>query len=291
MSYQKVVVTGAAGRLGQAVISELLAAGHGVWGIDRVRPEPLRCRFLPVDLTQPASVLDALQGADAVIHLGAIPGPLVQPASVTFTNNVLATYHLVETAAALRIPRLINASSIFGLGWVEQAETYWPQSVPVDEAHPLTPFEAYGLSKQIGEEICAAASRRTGIQTVSLRLMNIISAEGYFAFPWPSPTRDRPLRFVMWPYLDIRDAARSCRLALEANTLAHEAYYIAAADTRFDARTVDLLQELAPPTLRANLPMTDNSTVINLDKARQQLKYEPQHSWKLYVHEVDSAAT
>ncbi|MDB5338455.1 MAG: NAD-dependent epimerase/dehydratase, partial [Planctomycetaceae bacterium] len=255
MPYQKVVVTGAAGRLGQAAITELLAHGHGVWGIDCVRPETLRCRFLPVDLTQPLAVLDALQGADAVLHLGAIPGPQSQPASVTFTNNVLSTYNVIEAAAALKIGRVVSASSVFALGWAEEAAAFWPETVPVDESHPLTPFEAYGLSKQIGEDICAATSRRTGMSIVSLRLMNIIQIDGYFALPWPRPTRDRGLRFVMWPYVDMRDAARSCRLALEAHTTGHEALFIAATDTRFDAPTVELLKEVAPTTVRVTGPL------------------------------------
>lgn len=283
MPFHKVVVTGAAGRLAQAAISELQSHGHAVWGIDRVRPEPLRCRFLPVDLTQPASVFDALQGADAVLHLGAVPGPLVQPASVTFTNNVLSTYHVVEAAAALRIPRVVCASSVFALGWVEEADGYWPHSVPVDESHSLTPYEAYGVSKQIGEDICAAASRRTGIGTVSLRLMNIITTEGYFALPWPRPTRERGLRFVMWPYVDIRDAARACRLALEANTPGHEAFYIAARDTRFDAPTLELLKELAPAALSITGPLPESASVISIDKARRLLDFEPEHHWRTYA--------
>jgi nucleoside-diphosphate-sugar epimerase len=283
MPFRKIVVTGAAGRLAQAAIPELLAAGHSVWGIDRVRPETLRCRFLPVDLTQPAAIIDAFQGADAVLHLGAIPGPLVHPASETFTNNVLCTYNVVEAAAALKISRLVSASSVFALGWTDEADGYWPQFVPVDETHPLTPFEAYGLSKQAGEDICATASRRTGMSTISLRFMNIISAEGYFALPWPRPTRERGLRFVMWPYVDIRDAARSCRLALEADTTGHEACYIAARDTRFDAPTLDLLRELAPATLKVTGPLPEYASVISIEKASRLIGFEPEHHWRMYA--------
>ena len=283
MPFRKIVVTGAAGRLAQAAITELLAHGHGVWGIDCVRPETLRCRFLPVDLTQPLAVVDALQGADAVLHLGAIPGPLSQPASVTYTNNVLSTYNVIEAAAALKVSRVVSASSVFALGWAEDASAFWPESIPVDESHPLTPFEAYGLSKQVGEDICAAASRRTGMSIVSLRLMNIIAADGYFALPWPQPTRDRGLRFVMWPYVDIRDAARSCRLALEADTKGHEACFIAARDTRFDAPTLELLTEVAPATIRITGPLAQNASVVSIEKAHRLLGFEPEHHWRTYA--------
>jgi len=284
MAFRKIVVTGAAGRLGQAAISELLGHGHGVWGIDRIRPDPLRCRFLPVDLMQqPAAIYDVLQGADAVLHLAAIPGPQSQPASTTFINNVQSTYHVLEAAAALGIPRVVNASSVFALGWTDAADQYWPTSVPVDETQALTPFEAYGLSKQVGEDICAAVSRRTGMSSISLRLMNIIAPEGYFAMPWPSPTREVGLRFVMWPYVDLRDAARACRLALEAQTSGHEAIYIAASDTRFDAATMDLLRELAPANIKVTRPIAQSGGVINIEKAARMIGFRPEHSWRMHA--------
>src|SRR5262249_44381785 len=137
---------------------------------------------------------------------------------------------------------------------------YWPQYVPVDEAHPLTPYEGYGLSKQVGEEICAAASRNTGIATVSLRIMNVIGPAGYDTFPWPTPTARAPVRFVMWPYVDARDVARACRLALEASTRGHEAFYIGARDTRFDCPTEALLRELAPRSIEIRSPLKGRAT-------------------------------
>ena len=219
---KRIVVTGGAGRLGRKVVEDLVSRGYDVLSIDLVRPEKMQCRFLSVDLTDPAAVRDVFQGADGVIHLGAIPGPLSQPPSVTFANNVQTTWNVAETAAALGVQRLVFASSVFTLGWHESADVYWPKYVPVDEDHPLTPFEAYGLSKVIGEDICGAVSRRTGMATVSLRIMNVIQEDGYFALPWPIPTKEQGVRFVFWPYVDVRDAATACRQALEARTTGHE---------------------------------------------------------------------
>jgi nucleoside-diphosphate-sugar epimerase len=276
---RRVVVTGGTGRLGRLAIGELLDHGWEVLATDRLRPDSLPCRFVLADLCDAASVVDLLRGADAVLHLGAIPGPGGQPSSAIFENNVTSTYHVVETAAALGIPRLVFASTVFALGWVEEAERYWPQYVPVDEAHPQTPFEGYGLSKQVGEAICAAACRRAGISVVSLRIMNVIHPEGYGALPWPAPTRERPVRFVMWPYVDARDVARACRLALEADVSGHEPVYLAARDTRFDAPTAHLLSELAPAGLEIPTPLEGNAGVIDIRRARELLGWEPEHGW------------
>jgi nucleoside-diphosphate-sugar epimerase len=276
---QRVVVTGGAGRLGRLAIAELHQHGYDVLAVDRVRPREPQCRFLQVELTDAAEVLDALRGADTVLHLGAIPGPGAQPSAAIFRNNVTSTYHVVEASAAIGLPRLVFASTVFALGWAEEPDQYWPQYVPVDEAHSLTPYEGYGLSKQVGEEICAAASRRTGLATVSLRIMNV-APDGYNGYPWPAPTAAAPLRFVMWPYVDGRDVARACRLALEASTSGHEAFYIAARDTRFDCPTEPLLREVAPPRVEIRHPLEARASVISIDKAKEQLGWEPLHGWE-----------
>lgn len=278
---KQIVVTGAAGRLGRKVVAELLARDYDVLATDLERPNALPCRFLSADLTDAGAVLNLLTGMDAVVHLGAIPGPLSQPASVTFRNNVLSTWNVAETAAALGLQRVVSASSVFALGWHESAGAYWPESVPVDESHPLTPFEAYGVSKTVGEEILAAVSRRCGLAAVSLRLMNIIQEDGYFALPWPAPTRVQPVRFVLWPYVDIRDAASACRLALEAPVHRHEAVFIAAEDTRFNVDTAALLREFAPQ-VPVTAELRGTSSVISLEKARSLLGFQPQFSWRQF---------
>jgi len=276
---RRVIVTGGAGRLGRRVVDELIGSGWDVLAVDLVRPESMRCRFLAVDLTDPAPVMDVLAGADAVIHLGAVPGPVSQPPSVTFRNNVQSTWNVAEAAAALGLKKLVFASSVFTLGWHESASVYWPRYFPVDEAHPLTPFEAYGLSKVVGEEIIASVSRRCGLPSVSLRIMNVIQQDGYFALPWPVPTSAAPVRFVLWPYVDVRDAARSCRLALEASTTGHEALFIAAGDNRFDIPTETLIRRFAPQAeLRGSLPGT--TSVISIDRARRLIGFEPEFSWR-----------
>jgi nucleoside-diphosphate-sugar epimerase len=275
----RIVVTGGSGRLGQTVVEELVSNGYSVLSIDVNRPAKIRCPFLQVDLQDFAAVVDALRDSSAVIHLGAVPGPTSQPSSVTFRNNVTSTWNVAEAAAALGLKRVVFASTVFTLGWHESPDAYWPEYVPVDESHPMTPFEAYGLSKVIGEEIVAAMSRRAGIPAVSLRIMNVIQEGGYFAMPWPLPSKEQAVRFVLWPYVDIRDAATSCRLALEATTTGHEAMFIAAEDIRFDAPTEALLREFAPQ-VKVRATLEGSASVISIEKARRLIGYSPKFSWK-----------
>ncbi|MBM80597.1 MAG: hypothetical protein CMJ78_08400 [Planctomycetaceae bacterium] len=276
---KRIVVTGGAGRLGVKVVESLVAKGYDVVAVDLVRPETQRCRFLTVDLTDPGPVFDTLKGTDAVIHLGAIPGPVSHPQSTTFRNNVQSTWNVTEAAATLGLQKIVFASSVFTLGWHEAADVYWPQYAPVDESHLLTPFEAYGLSKVIGEDIVAAASRQSGITAVSLRIMNVIQEEVAAHLPWPTPTQQQPVRFVLWPYVYIDDAAMSCCQALEARTSGHEAMFIAAEDIRFAASTETLLREFSPRTqIRGSL--SGRQSVISIEKARQLIGYAPKFSWQ-----------
>ncbi len=279
----EIVVTGGAGRLGQWVIRELLAHDYSVLSVDRQTTRSMPCQLLQADLTDASAVHNALAGARAVIHLGAVPGPSVETAATTYENNVLSTYHVLESAAAHGLKKVVFASSVFALGWHQDSEVYWPQYVPVEEDHPLTPFEAYGLSKQIGEQICATVSRRSGMPTISLRIMNVIQEDGYGALPWTTPTKEAGVKFVLWPYVDVRDAARACRLALEAETTGHEALFIAAEDIRFDVETEILLREFAPQ-VEIRAPLEDKASIISIQKARRLIGYQPGHSWQTRCH-------
>lgn len=275
---KNIVVTGGSGRLGAKVVEQLRAEGFDVLAVDIVKPTSPTGRFMPVDLLDSSAVIDVLNGMDAVIHLGAIPGPLSHPQSVTFRNNVMSTWNVAEAAAVHGLKRVVFASSLFTIGWHESADAYWPQYVPVDENHPLTPFEAYGLSKVVGEEILASMSRRTGIPSVSLRITNIIQEEQASALPWPIPSESNPARFVLWPYTEINDAAAACVLALKADTQGHEPFFIAAEHIRFDANTRELLQRFAP-NVQIRGPLLESASVISIDKAKRLLGFEPNFSW------------
>jgi len=273
-----VIVTGGSGRLGRRVVDLLVSRGESVVSVDVTKRDDCPCPSVLADMTQAGEAYDAILGADAVVHLAAVPGPRVRPASATFDTNVRSTYNVVEATVAHGLSRIVFASSVFTLGWHAEGDRFWPDYVPVDEAHRLAPLEAYGLSKVVGEEICATACRRAGVTAISLRIMNVIQTDGYHALPWAAPSPDAGVPFVMWPYVDVRDAARACCLALRAEVRGHEAMYIAAADTRFDAPTEPLLRQLAP-TVEIHHPLPDRASVISVAKAQSLIAYVPQHDW------------
>ena len=70
-----IVVTGAAGRLGRRVVQRLIGKGYDVLGTDRVPHSESPSPFVQVDLCNAEKTTELLTDAEAVIHMGAIPGP------------------------------------------------------------------------------------------------------------------------------------------------------------------------------------------------------------------------
>src|SRR5260370_23926737 len=119
-------------------------------------------------------VCGAMAGAGAVIHLGGIPSPRGRPPELVYFNNVMSQFNVFEAAAGLPISRVVSASSISAFGFPFQHRWSEPLYLPLDEAHPLLPQDAYGLSKATGEGIAAAYCRRTDSSAASLRISTIV---------------------------------------------------------------------------------------------------------------------
>src|SRR5436305_6725901 len=90
-----VLVTGSAGRIGQAVVRELQARGHAVRGFDLV-PTP-GVEAVVGDLADAAAVRRAVQGSTAVVHLAATPDD-DDFLTKLLPNNVVGVYHVLEAA-------------------------------------------------------------------------------------------------------------------------------------------------------------------------------------------------
>jgi nucleoside-diphosphate-sugar epimerase len=85
---QRICVTGASGLAGRAVVRELLEDGYDVAATDITVSEADRFEgMLRADLTDYGQALEALRGAEAVVHLANIPAPGLATPSVTFNTN------------------------------------------------------------------------------------------------------------------------------------------------------------------------------------------------------------
>ncbi len=132
------------------MLAELASHGYTLLNADRVLAEGSGVPTKLVDMEELGQVFGCLEGAEAVVHLAAIPRPTFHTNEVVFRTNVLGTYHLFEAAAQLRIPRIVWASSVSVLGYPFNYHRFAPAYLPIDEEHPCLPQDPYALSKRLG---------------------------------------------------------------------------------------------------------------------------------------------
>lgn len=277
----EIALTGGSGKLGRVVLAYLREAGHTVWNLDLVGER--EGGFIRTDLTDYGQVADALQGiddrhdgVDAVVHLGAIPAPGLQPDPATFRNNMLSTYSVFQGARRAGIKRIVYASSETVLGLPFDAP---PPYIPVDEEYPARPESTYSLVKHLEEQMAIQLCRWDPELSISgFRFSNVMVPDDYAAFP--SFDADSALRkWNLWGYIDARDGAQAVARALEAARPGFEAYIIAAADTVMSRSSASLAAEVFPD-VPVRRDLSEHETLLGIDKARRLLGYDPQHSWR-----------
>ncbi|ACQ81841.1 NAD-dependent epimerase/dehydratase [Beutenbergia cavernae DSM 12333] len=284
----KVCVTGSSGRLGPHVVAELAAHGYDVLAVD-VAPAPPAVTDLDVatvraDLTDAAQAVDVLAGCDAVVHLANIPAPGLRPDGVTFTTNVTMNHAVFAAARTHGLRRVVWASSetTLGLPFVDP-----PWYAPVDEAHFPRAESTYALSKVVTEQVAATYARWTGVAHVGLRFSNVLGRDDYrrlFPAAWADP---HARKWNLWSYIDARDAASACRLALEARdeqlgagaSAGAPNLVIAAADTCMTRPSAELLAEVFPG-VELRRPVEGTTSLFAVDAARDLLGWEPAHTWR-----------
>ena len=274
----KLVVTGASGKAGRAVVRDLVEHEHDVLAVDVVSPTESPAAFLLTELTDFGQTVECLAGVEAVVHLAAIPAPRIHTEEATFRTNILSTYNVFEAARALGLQRVVWASSetILGLPFEREQPAY----APIDEEHPPRPESSYALSKLLAEELGSQLHRWSGTPYVALRFSNIMQPEEYEGFP--SFWSDAMLRrWNLWGYVDARDVAQSCRLALEADVGA-EHFIVAAADTVMNRPSRQLMAEVYP-SVPYRPTAGDFDTLLSIEKARKLLGYQPVWSWRDHI--------
>ncbi|MDQ3399101.1 MAG: NAD(P)-dependent oxidoreductase, partial [Deinococcota bacterium] len=244
----KVLVTGGSGALGRWVIRELAGHGYEVVNADLRPPGSAKdlAHYRETDLTDVGQVAGALYGCEAVVHLGAIPSPGRHPDEVVFATNTRATFAVLQAAALLGVGKAVVASSTAALGTAFALHPFPPHYVPIDEAHPLLPQDPYALSKEVTERTGEAFHRRTGMSVLAYRF-HWITQPGEVAAQ-AATFRARPeLRAnELWGYVDVRDAARACRLGIEAKGLGFEVFNITATDSLSEVATAELVERYYP---------------------------------------------
>lgn len=215
----KVLLTGVTGRVGRNVAAALIARGDTVRGIilpddpgiERAKAAGVDCQI--GNLRDMGAVVAAVDGVDAVIHLGAMMlwgGAEHDP--VLFEDNLRGTFNLAHAAATKGVSRFLFASSD------EVYPSVQARYLPIDENHPTLPYSFYGLTKQAGEQTLHYYHRAHGLPISIARFALVIE-------PWEATSRDGWLgRFLfvgsMLPMITARagtETAESLRAQMHDN--------------------------------------------------------------------------
>jgi NAD+ dependent glucose-6-phosphate dehydrogenase len=197
----RVLLTGAGGRVGGAVLDGLGDDDHYEWRLLFHSPpaEPVDHEHLVGDVTDAAAVEAAVEGVDAVVHLAGDPRPEA-PWDSVLRNNIDGTRLLLDRAVEAGVERFVFASSNHAVGHYETDRE--PELYRADDEFRLDgtelprPGNFYGVSKAAGETLCRYYHDEYGLRTVCVRIGNLTADH---------PPRDYERGQAMW--LSHRDCA------------------------------------------------------------------------------------
>lgn len=303
----KIALTGATGYTGSRLLGLLLARGHDVRALARPsssRPrESTAVAWVEGDLRERAAVERLVEGADAVVHVGAVYRTAGHPDAYYRDVNVGGTEHLLEAAARAGVRRFVHTSTVGVHGDVHDP--------PADEESPIAPGDVYQATKAEAEALALAFHRDRGVPVVVVRPAAIYGpgetrllklfraiARGRYAIVGSGRAFYHPV------YID--DLLQGYLLALDRPGVVGEAFILAgpryvtqrelaslvarhtggrvlpfrlpAAPLRWAGALVEAVcvpLGIEPPLHRRRVEFWTKSRAFSIDKARRVLGYDP----------------
>lgn len=163
---KKIILTGAAGRLGSYLREPLSKMADTLVSTDQVADLGKLLEnetYVQADLASLAAMTDLLKDADMVVHFGAIGDEA--PFDAILQSNIIGAYNVWEAAHVNGVKRVVYASSVHAVGMHKG-----PDVIGLDAPHK--PDTYYGLAKCFAEDLASLYWDKRGVESVCMRIFS-----------------------------------------------------------------------------------------------------------------------
>ncbi|MBN9070359.1 MAG: NAD(P)-dependent oxidoreductase [Rhizobiales bacterium] len=277
---ETVLLTGAAGLIGRYLHRMLRERGDTVIAIDRLGSDDI----VSCDLSEVHRLHELAGAASAVVHCGAISGPMVARDNpyLIVQSNIVGTANILELARIRKMRRVVYCSSVSAFGDTPEGLDLVPEDVV------LRPSSVYGASKAAGEHLLEGYRLQHGVDAVSLRPGWVYG---------PGRTTDCAIRTMIedaqagretrFPfgrdfhrqYVHVQDVADAILLALDAEKLPRRSYTINGGTYLTLGEVADIVRKVLP-SARIEMgagadPIDDLQARFDLSAAERDLGFKP----------------
>lgn len=266
----KLVLTGAAGKLGPPVCRHLVAAGHEVHATDRVDRADLPVPVQELDLLRPEVGCQILAGATTLVHLANHPHFRDDDAQRLFSENVTMNLNVFQAARETGVKKIVFASS------VQVMAGGLPPYLPFDSDTPAQPGNPYALSKQVSETMLAYYAREAGIDCIAIRFPWLVNDELLGGVRQRSPwaTRNPQEGFA---FLHFQDAASLIAAVVTTPLPGFRVYFPAAGSQHLpQGLPATVAKHYAGIPLRR--PVEEISALVDTTRITQETGWSAVHS-------------
>ncbi|RUR03505.1 NAD-dependent epimerase/dehydratase family protein [Labedella endophytica] len=277
----RVLVTGADGRVGRAACDALTSRGVAVTGLALDwTAESSADRLVTGDARDRVAVAEALDGVDAIVHTAAIAHPSLGDAVTVFGVNTISTLNVLSSAGERGIRRAVICSSINAFGVPMNHHDIAPAYYPLDEDMPVALDDWYSLSKLTDENTARMAASRWGMSIVALRLPFVRSGAELLEYSRRlsnDPDSFATLAKEGWSYIAVQDAVTAIIGGLADRPAGAHVLMVAADDTVIDLPTDELLRRYAPD-VPVRTRITGRTGLVDSGRALRLFGWRPEFS-------------
>jgi UDP-glucose 4-epimerase len=249
----RILVTGSAGHLGEALVRVLGAEGHDLVGVDVLESAHTS---VVGSIADRALMRECVRGADAVLHAATLHKPHVgsHPRQAFVETNVAGTLNLLEEAVAAGVGRFVFTSTTSAFGRALTPPPGAPAAWITEDVAPV-PRNVYGVTKTAAEDLCELVHRDHGLPCLILRTSRFFpEADDRDEVRSLYDDTNLKVNELLYRRVDLEDVVGAHRLALERAPELGFGRYIVSATTPFDRDDLAELRADAPAVLRRLFP-------------------------------------